>query len=341
MEPCLRVIMVITLLSTILSLPIGILANDLEGNPTIAIIHEVPIITSLEQANLQWEMGTVLIPIATLKSGAWISWSKHDRPGRGPPSSETEILWDSLLQETFYAVHDPSTKFLPGEKTSYLGACDDGPLLAIKGTLSPIEKTKELSGEEGQWPPTKGIIVLNRPTAPTKTMEKTVPLDEEQILSIAMPKIVAKEANAPNAMGLGPLDPKSGTEPKIKEIHTFPLNDKETGIWVHVERQYMERSDDEADISQRESFGWAGFYYGMLRTTEKEQYEILWEHASHFGRDGQFGISYDFIDVCDVNQDGTAEVIMIGGEWEQWEYQLYELKGSRYEKVASAARQGC
>lgn len=282
-----------------------------------AAVRTPPVVALLLRNN-QTPSGFCAVPLSVFDGEKWTSGPLDTERGKNPVTLRDKGVSEKLLKQTFYCPYDASVTFAPASPGRHAAGVDeDG--FALKGTLS---------GNVGKAD--VGVVVTNRPLswpAPTKTdtgldVQRLVPLLE----NAAVEEIKSAHAT---------VDMRKYETPQVKLALQFDLTRDRRAYWVHLFRALSKQvAPPRENFEPRDFPKWSLDYFAVVEETADKAYSVLWQEAC-FNCDLMWHYDLRPVGLCDINGDGTAEMVLLhmASEWESSGYNMFALIDGRFQKV--------
>lgn len=277
---------------------------------------------------------TILVPIAIYEKGKWISAGDYDQVYAKQEGNEA--FWNTILGQHFFGLSQPGIRFAPTKRVLYWGNADT----LLQGAEGVLRPSKDV-------PRAASVLVSNRRHLTARPRSEQ-PSDRardairEEAVSLALGVIAKAEGGPiPHFVYEPPpsLLPQTRSAPMV-ESEFLALGKEGMGLFINVTCHYEQQGDEKLSRPKHTwELPWWIKYQAIFRFTKERELVPLWQNLVYgwsyvLSRD-----TFGLCGYCDIDRDGSNELIMTEGTGEGWKFAVFKRKGDSYITVAEAASQ--
>lgn len=136
-------------------------------------------------------------------------------------------------------------------------------------------------------------------------------------------------------------DAGTGSEVILETLNFFDLDrDGKAEVSAKLKKQIKKKTKVSQGSGEKEEYNNDIVYLNLWLTYKTGSPQTILSLISH-EKEGSWGRGNDIVGTLDINGDGIEEVIMRSSGWEVVDFEIYEYRNNKLEKVFSGAGFGC
>ncbi len=264
-----------------------------------------------------------LLPFSVMELGQWGRRRLERETQAGSVVSIDRDFAERLLTQKFYYSFDTSVSFTPTVPGQY--RLIDCPNFALKGTLcGDLASTKEADFS--------GIVMSNRPIGWRTPIAAATPPGSEVLLRLTRDAALEALRRGRASADIGKYE-----KPQVKLALQFDLAKDRKAYWIHFLRLYPRQAAPPVESWEPPDFPtWSLEHFAIIEETLSGGYKVLWQ-AAYFNDNVISQHRMRILGLCDADEDGTAELVLLDTKHEFISYNMYTLTDGKLQKTACIA----